>query len=151
MKSKNIFLIFFSKEEISLNFGKSATKTKKKLIEYQKLFGEEVKEDDNLKKEVKVISNGTELEKQIENNLMFKNEENKKEENKKEEINDDKENNLSHISLDPPKEITLITFKKDNSNSSEQSKKNSLVDNQNNINNVLIENKKLDVVQENQK
>ena len=116
------------------------------MIEYQKLFGEEVKEDDNLKKEVKVISNGTELEKQIENNLMFKNEE-----NKKEEIYDDKENNLSHISLDPPKEITLITFKKDNSNSSEQSKKNSLVDNHNNINNVLIENKKLDVVQESQK
>ena len=73
----------------------------------------------DLKKNIKIESGDSEIEKNIQNTLIFQNEEmNNKSQVKKEEIksNDDKENNSSHISLDPPKELTLISLNVKNLN-----------------------------------
>ena len=84
------------------------------------MIGEEINDNQNdLKKNIKIDLGNSEIEKNIQNTLSFQKEEiNNNSQVKKENIksNDDKEDNSSHITLDPPKELTLISLNVNNFN-----------------------------------
>ena len=84
------------------------------------MIGEKINDNQNeLKKNIKIESGNSEIEKNIQDTLNFQKEEIHNESlDKKENIksNDDKEDNSSHITLDPPKELTLISLNVNNLN-----------------------------------
>ena len=84
------------------------------------MIGEKINDNQNeLKKNIKIESGNSEIEKNIQDTLNFQKEEIHNESlDKKENIksNDEKENNSSHITLDPPKELTLISLNVNNLN-----------------------------------